>query len=170
MNKKEIEKYLRMVGQELQKDGHTFEIILLGGAVMLIEVGNRDSTEDVDTYFLPDFIAISKAATVVAEREGLPIGWLDSTAAGFTHTSLGPPAKKLWKKFPGLAVYTAPLDYLFVAKLLSHRPRDEADIIALAKKLRVSRRKTALAYVEKYIPRQSIPEDVLDEIEERFER
>lgn len=38
MNRQDIEKYLRMVGQELQKDGQTFEITLLGGAVMLIEV------------------------------------------------------------------------------------------------------------------------------------
>jgi hypothetical protein len=61
MNKNDIEKYLRMLGQELHQQGLTFEIILLGGAVMLIEVGNRDSTQDIDTYFLPDFMAIFKA-------------------------------------------------------------------------------------------------------------
>jgi len=41
MNKQDIEKYLRMVGLELQKQGTTSEMLLLGGAVMLIEVGNR---------------------------------------------------------------------------------------------------------------------------------
>jgi hypothetical protein len=71
MNKQDIEKYLRMVGFELQKQGVTSEMLLLGGAVMLIEVGNRGTTDDVDTYFLPDFPAVAKAAAVVAGREGL---------------------------------------------------------------------------------------------------
>jgi predicted nucleotidyltransferase len=69
-----IETYLRMVGHELDAQGLTCEIILLGGAVMLIEIGNRSSTQDVDTYFVKDFTAIMKAAAVVARREGLPDG------------------------------------------------------------------------------------------------
>lgn len=107
MNKRDIEKYLRMVGQELQKEGLTFEILLLGGAAMLIEVKNRDSTQDVDTYFLPDFLAITKASAIVAEREGLPDGWLNAAAAGFTYSFIRQPERKLWKKFPGLHAYTA---------------------------------------------------------------
>ena len=71
MNKQDIEKYLGMVGLELQKQGMTLEILLLGGAVMLIEVGNRGDTDDVDTYHLPDYLAITKAAAIVAERERL---------------------------------------------------------------------------------------------------
>lgn len=41
MNKEDIEKYLRMLGQELQKRQVTGEILLAGGAVMLLEVQNR---------------------------------------------------------------------------------------------------------------------------------
>lgn len=169
MNKQDIEKYLGMVGLELQRQGLRSEMLLLGGAVMLIEVGNRSTTDDVDTYYLPDFVAITKAAAIVAEREGLEDGWLNSAAAGFTYFFTREPDKKLWKEFPGLRVYTASLDYVFVSKLLAHRFKDEVDIIALAKRLGLAKQKDALILLEKYVPEDAIPQDVLDEIEERFE-
>ncbi len=62
MDKSDIEKYLRMVGQELDQKGMTLDLLLLGGAAILIEVGNRNSTQDIDTYFWKDFAAIAKAA------------------------------------------------------------------------------------------------------------
>jgi hypothetical protein len=136
---------------------------------MLIEVENRDSTEDVDTYFLPDFLAITKAAAIVAGREGLPDGWLNAAAAGFTYSFIRQPERKLWKKFPGLHVYTASLDYLFVTKVMALRLKDEADIIALAKKLHISQRKDVLRLMEKYVQKDYILTEVLDEIEELFE-
>src|SRR2546423_415829 len=102
---------------------------------MLLEVGNRESTQDIDTFFLPDFTAIMRAAAVVAQREGLPDGWLNSAAAGFTYSFKEGPPKKLWKKFPGLHVYTASLEYILVTKIMANRPRDYDDIMALAAKL-----------------------------------
>lgn len=169
MNRQDIEKYLRMVGQELQKDGQTFEITLLGGAVMLIEVGNRESTQDVDTFFLPDFLAITKAAAVVAAQENLPDGWLNAAAAGFTYNFIKPPERKLWKKFPGLHVYTASLEYVLVTKIMALRVKDEADIMALAKRLHISKRREVLQIVETYVEKENIPEEILIEIEELFE-
>lgn len=169
MNKQEIEKYLGMVGLELQKQGKTLEILLLGGAVMLIEVGNRGDTDDVDTYHLPDYLAITKAAAVVAERESLKDSWLSSAAAGFSYFFIRQPDRKLWKKFPGLHVYTASLDYIFVSKLLAHRDKDEEDVTALVNRLRLSKQNDVFALLEKYVPKDAIPKDVWDEIEERFE-
>lgn len=51
MNKDDIQKYLRMLGDELHKRNVTGEILLVGGAVMLLEVGNREITKDIDAYF-----------------------------------------------------------------------------------------------------------------------
>lgn len=170
MNKKEIEKYLQMVGQELQKEGLTFEITLLGGAAILIEVGNRDSTQDVDTYFLPDFLAITKASAIVAGQEGLPDGWLNAAAAGFTYSFIRQPERKLWKKFPGLHVYTASLDYLFVTKMMAGRPKDDIDIVALARMLHVSTQEEALALVIQYVPKEQITVDVLRGIRRCFKQ
>ncbi len=53
MNKQDIEKYLRMLGQELQQRNITGEILLAGGAVMLLKVQNREVTKDIDAYFNP---------------------------------------------------------------------------------------------------------------------
>jgi len=39
MNKEDIQKYLKMLGEELQKKQVLGEVLLVGGAVMLLEVG-----------------------------------------------------------------------------------------------------------------------------------
>ncbi len=168
MKKDDIEKYLQMVGEELYRQGLTYEIVLLGGAVMLLEVGNRESTQDVDTFFLPDFTAIMKAAASVAEREGLPDGWLNSAAAGFTYSFKEEPPKKLWKKFPGLHVYTASLDYILVTKIMASRSRDQSDILALAQKLQVANRHVVLTLMRKYVSDEDMSEDVMETIEDMF--
>src|SRR5437763_14264132 len=83
VNKEDIEKYLRMLGQELQKKQVTGEILLVGGAVMILEVGNREITKDIDAYFDPKYAsAIREAATVIAKREGLLSGWLNDAVKG----------------------------------------------------------------------------------------
>jgi len=73
VNKEDIAKYLRMLGEELQKKQAIGEILLVGGAVMLLEVGNREVTKDIDAYFEPKYSSeIREAAIAVANREGLP--------------------------------------------------------------------------------------------------
>lgn len=168
MTRDDIEKYLEMVGQELEKQGLSLEILLLGGAAMVIEVGNRESTQDVDTYFLSDFTAVAKAAAGIAAREGLPDGWLNSAAAGFTYGFIKQPGRKLWRSFPGLQVYTAALDYLLVTKIMAGRPKDDADIIALAKVLQISMRKDVVALVAQYVPKEQMNADVIRTIARCF--
>ncbi len=68
MNKEEIKKYLRMLGEELQKRQVTGEILLVGDAVMLLEIGNREITKDIDAYFEPKNAAtIRDAALTIAQ-------------------------------------------------------------------------------------------------------
>jgi predicted nucleotidyltransferase len=168
VDKNDIEKYLRMVGHELHEKGLTLDILLLGGAAMLIEVGNRESTQDIDTFFWSDFGAIAKAAAAVAEREGLQDGWLNNAAAGFTHNFIKQPSGKLWRQFPGLRIYTPSLEYLLVTKVMAGRPRDDGDIRALAQMLGVSERKDVLDLVLQYVPKEDVALDVLRGIERCF--
>ena len=44
LNRREIEHYLEMLGEKLVMQGRRGSLLLLGGAVMLITVGNRTST------------------------------------------------------------------------------------------------------------------------------
>jgi len=88
MNKEDIEKYLRMLGQELQKKQVIGEVLLVGGAVMLLEVGNREVTKDIDAYFEPKYsVAIREAVITIAQREGLPVDWLNDGVKDFSTRS-----------------------------------------------------------------------------------
>lgn len=61
------------------------------------------------------------------------------------------------------------MDYLFVTKIMASRPKDDADIVALAKKLHLSKQKDVLALVRKYVSQEQISDEVLDTVEEHFE-
>lgn len=164
MNKDDITKYLQMVGQELDRNGKKLEIVLLGGAAMLIELGNRESTYDVDAFFVSDFTALVKASAVVAAQENLPDGWLNSVAAGFTYNFKKQPDKNLWKSFPGLDVYVVSLDYLFVTKIMAGRQKDREDIKALAAKLNLVTRQDVMTLVTRYVAHEDISKEVLRQI------
>ena len=88
MNKQDIEKYLRMLGQELLQRQVTGEILLAGGAVMLLRVQNREVTKDIDAYFPPEQAEVIRdAAKPVAEREGLVDSWINDAVEGFFYTA-----------------------------------------------------------------------------------
>lgn len=140
------------------------EIVLLGGAAMLIELGNRESTYDVDAFFVSDFTALVKASAVVAAQENLPDGWLNSAAVGFTYNFKKQPEKNLWKSFPGLDVYIVSLDYLFVTKIMAGRQKDREDIKALAAKLNLVTRQDVMTLVTRYVAHEDISKEVLRQI------
>ena len=167
MNKQEIEKYLRMLGQELLKRQVTGEILLVGGAVMLLKVQNREVTKDIDAYFNPmQADVIREAAQVIANREGLTPDWINDGVKGFFYTQ--PPTER-WAEYPGLRVYIPTLDYLFSMKVLAGRPQDIDDIKALAHELRLSNSQDALEIVKRYIPEQLLVPRIEYMIDEIFE-
>ncbi|HJT60020.1 MAG TPA: DUF6036 family nucleotidyltransferase [Ktedonobacteraceae bacterium] len=167
MDKKDIEKYLRMLGQELQKRQMTGEILLVGGAVMLLKVQNREVTKDIDAYFNPEQAnVIRDAARVIAEREGLAEDWINEGVKGFFYKQ--PPTEQ-WAEYPGLRVYIPSLDYLFAMKVVAGRPQDIEDIKALAHELELSNAQDGLALVKEYIPEQLLVPRIEYIIEEIFE-
>jgi len=167
VNKEDIEKYLRMLGQELQQRQVTGEILLAGGAVMLLEVQNREVTKDIDAYFNPEQAnVIREAAKVVAQREGLADDWINDGVKGFFYQQ--PPTKK-WAEYPGLRIYLTSLDYLLAMKVVAGRPQDIDDIKAIALKLNISNARDTLTLVKKYVPEQLLVPRIEYIIEEIFE-
>jgi predicted nucleotidyltransferase len=167
VNKQDIEKYLRMLGQELQKRQITGEILLAGGAVMLLKVQNREVTKDIDAYFPSNQASVIRdAARVVAEREGLANDWINDGVKGFFYRQ--PPAER-WAEYPGLRVYVTSLDYLFTMKAVAGRPQDIDDMKAIANELKLTNAQDALALVKKYIPEQLLVPRIEYVIEEIFE-
>ncbi len=167
MNREDIGKYLRMLGQELQKKQVIGEILLVGGAVMLLEVGNREVTKDIDAYFDPKYSsAIREATMTIASREGLPGDWLNDGVKGFFYSQ---PPHKRWAEYPGLRVYVATLDYILVMKVVAGRPQDIEDAKALIQILQISDAQEVFDLIAKYTRQQKLEARVQYIVEELFD-
>jgi len=149
LNRNEMQKYLGMLGHELQDRGVTGEIVLAGGAVMLLVINNRETTKDIDAYFGQHPELIRSVAKEIAVREGLREDWLNDGVKGFFY---GNPPQILWADYPGLKVYTVHPEYLFAMKAHSGRDSDRDDLMALIKHLKLKNAEEALNIVERYIP------------------
>jgi len=108
LDKREIESYLMMLGQELATKRRKGSILLVGGAVMVLIIGNRKSTRDIDASFEREAQTIRAIVLDIAYREGLPPDWLNDGAKGFLYSE---PPVTLWKSYPGLDIYLPSLDY-----------------------------------------------------------
>jgi predicted nucleotidyltransferase len=149
MNRKDIERNLQRLGAHLARQGLEGAVVLFGGAVMILEVGNREATKDIDAYFQQEAAAIRAAAHEVAQEAGLLPDWLNDAVKGFI--AVLPPTKP-WKEFPGLRVTTVALDYLFAMKVASARPQDVEDLQALQQVLPIPTLQAATELVLRYIP------------------
>jgi len=138
-----------MLVQELADNQRTGSILLVGGAVMILMVGNRNSTRDIDASFEQEAQAIRAAVTDIAYREGLPPDWLNDGAKGFLYKT---PPVTLWKSFPGLDVYMPSLDYLLAMKIVAGRQRDIADARALIHYLGITQPQDVLDILMQYTP------------------
>lgn len=87
MHRQDIDRCLRRVGQYLQLQDLTGEIIIMGGAFMTLVLKQREATKDVDAYFATHAEAIREAAARVAEEYGLPYDWLNDAVKGFMYSA-----------------------------------------------------------------------------------
>jgi len=140
-----------MVGEELASMGTHGKMLLLGGAVMMLKVGNRNMTEDVDAAFEENAQAIRTAVRSVAAREDLDDDWLNDGAKGFLYSK---PETVLFGNYAGLEVYIPTLDYLLAMKIVAGRDRDIGDASALITHLGLQSPQEVLDILIKYIPRQ----------------
>lgn len=166
MDKQDIEHYLGLLGIELQQRRVAADILLVGGAVMIVEVGNRTSTQDIDASFEKNAPAIRDAIVAIAKREGLRNDWLNDAAKGFLYTQ---PPVHLWRHFGGLNVYIPSLEYLLAMKLVAGRPRDIDDAKAIIQKLSMVTPQAVLNVLTRYVPQKRIDVRVQYLIEELFE-
>lgn len=151
MNREDILRYLRMVGEELQHNGTRGEIVLAGGAVMLLIVRSRRMTKDVDAYLGERSEVVREAAKRVAKREGLPADWLNDGVKGFFY---GTPPQISIAEFPGLNVYSVTPEYMVAMKAFAGRAEDMRDLQSLIQFLHLKDAKEVLDIVEKYVPKR----------------
>jgi hypothetical protein len=165
LNRDDIEHYLQMLGQELAAQQRTGAIFLVGGAVMILTIGNRNSTRDIDASFVSETPAIRAAVEQIAQREGLPSDWLNDAAKGFLYTS---PPVSLWKHYPGLDIYLPGLDYILAMKIVAGRLRDLNDARALIQHLKLNAPQEVLDILKRYVPAQYLTVRVQYIVEDLF--
>lgn len=156
MDRTQIEQYLGFLGQKLADMQIKTSMILLGGALMITQLGNRQATQDIDVVIATNdrstYQAVQQAIILVAQEKKLPPAWLNDDVTIVVDQIGKPRAPKHWKTFGNLAVYVPEMEYMLALKLFSGRPQDDRDIRAIARRLSLQTRAQAWAVVNAYIP------------------
>jgi hypothetical protein len=147
MDRSEIVEALTALADELNSRGVSAEMYVVGGAAIALAFDERRATRDIDAVFEPKAI-VYEAAAVVADRLGLPGGWLNDAVKGFLagNDSAAAPVLDL----PGLRCLAASAETLLALKVLAHRVgEDEGDLRLLAAELELTRAKDVLDVAER---------------------
>ena len=134
--KENLEYYLKELAKEFRKRGHgtPAEMILVGGASVLINYEFRMASYDIDAYYEAQSV-MKEAINAVGDRLGLPTGWINDD---FKRTSSYTPKivqySEYYKTFSGvLTIRTVKAEYLVAMKLMSGRQykKDLSDIAGI---------------------------------------
>jgi hypothetical protein len=147
----DIRRLLELLDEELGAAGVEGELYLVGGAVMCVAFNARPATRDVDALFRPAR-EIREAAARVADRAGVPRGWLNDAVKGFLDER-GDFDRYL--ELPNLSVFIARPEYLLAMKCASMRLaeefRDVDDVRYLLRYLNITSADQALEIVTHYV-------------------
>ena len=135
--KENLDSYLKELAKEFRKiNGNKMpaEIILIGGASVLINYGFREMTYDMDAI-IQALSSMKDAINHVGDRMGLPNGWLNTD---FMKTTSYTPKliqySKYYKTFSNvLKIRTVSAEYLVVMKLMAGRQykNDLSDVVGI---------------------------------------
>lgn len=135
--KDNLDGYLKELSKEFRKmNGSKIpaEIILIGGASVLINYGFREMTYDMDAI-IQALSSMKDAVNHVGDRMGLPNGWLNTD---FMKTTSYTPKliqySKYYKTFSNvLKIRTVSAEYLVVMKLMAGRQykNDLSDVVGI---------------------------------------
>ena len=152
INKDNVNYYLNELSKEVKKlGGRDFKIdlILVGGASIILNYNFRNSSCDIDGYYKSDIL--KQAIFKVADRLGLPDDWLNNDFLNTTSfTSNIVKYSEFCKEFNQcLSVRTVSKEYLVAMKLKSFRKykSDISDIVGILeedKNITLSSVKTAI--------------------------
>ena len=118
---------------KLQERGAEGEILIVGGAMMVIAYRAGRVTTDVDCAIVEGRVAVTEGAREIAKERGLSPYWLNE-AVTMRHWPTAGTDKGEMTVFSGdaLTIRGAGPERMMAMKLHSGRPADEGDIAALA--------------------------------------
>jgi hypothetical protein len=153
----EIRRLLGLLDAELAMSDTHAEVYLVGGAVMCLAFGARESTRDVDAAFVPTR-EVRAAAARVAANAGVPDTWLNDAVKSW----LGDRGEfDRYLELPHLTVFVARPGYLLALKCAAMRLGEEFsdldDVRYLLRHLNITSSRDALAIVASYLGDAAIP-------------
>nr|MBI2905541.1 nucleotidyltransferase [Chloroflexota bacterium] len=125
ISRAEIVGALARLGELAETQGHTIQLVAVGGAVMVLAFNARQSTRDVDVAILLPREAriVRELAKIVAHERNWPEDWLNDGAKGYlVGLSTGP----VIFSAPGIEVRAPAIEQLLAMKLSAWR--DDVDI------------------------------------------
>jgi hypothetical protein len=176
-----LDLYLKELAKEFRKkNGKKMpaEIILVGGASILINYGFREMTYDMDAI-IKSSGAMKDAINTVGDKLGLPVGWLN---ADFIHTNSYSPRlaehSKYYKTFANiLQIRTVSDEYLVAMKLMAGRQykNDLSDIVGILMEQEERNKPLSFDIIQKaiidlYDSYDKIPEDSRNFIESIYKK
>jgi len=126
ITKQEILDALKHLGELALAQGEQIELVLMGGALMVILFGERQSTRDLDVLIIspPESAKLRQLAQKVGMEHGWPADWLNDAAKGYL---IGLSDGQVVFSAPGITVKRPSFAQLLAMKLSAWR--DELDII-----------------------------------------
>jgi hypothetical protein len=169
---------LNLLGQlsnRLGAAGIRGDLLLFGGAAMILGWNARLSTRDVDGLFIPA-AEIRKFAAAIAAEAGIPATWLNDAVKGFLDRPVTPEECRELAGFSNLRVYIPPVEYLIATKAVAARSdpghEDAADLKFLLRHQEIRDPEAIMKIVESYFPSRALPakvrffiESVLEELQ-----
>jgi hypothetical protein len=138
LNATDIRNAFDALAADLAGSGERAELVIAGGAALVLLFNARETTKDVDAYFLrPGASVVRSAAARVAAGRSLPEDWLNDAAKGFF---VGVTNGDVVYQASSLLVRAASVPQLLAMKLAAWRDAiDRADARLLLSKMRGSR-------------------------------
>jgi hypothetical protein len=130
----DIERAFAALSEQLDREHASAEIVVVGGAALVLLFHARETTKDVDAVFLrPEASVVRHAAEEVASRLNLPSDWLNDGAKGYL---VGITTGELLYNSASLIVRAASTEQLLAMKLAAWRDAiDRSDASLLLNKM-----------------------------------
>jgi hypothetical protein len=171
MEKDEIEHYLEALGHELEQQftkhhiNGSLRVLIVGGVFMILVIGSRGATEDIDAWLLdqptttydtahltPELKAFKAAVRATARRHHLKQQWMNDVVTDFIKDMAPDPSPQFWKRFGPLEIWFPDERYILALKVATFRDKDRDDVEALLTRLHITRRAEAQAIIDLFIP------------------
>ena len=150
MDKNELIKVLGELDNHLSS---SFDIILIGGAAMILHFGASRTTRDVDVLILKgDTSDLRKAIKTVAYEQKFPDEWMSDAAKGFAEIFLSDFYHRLVPldyEFRHIRLYALGLPEQVALKIIALREQDLEDLELLLPRLSTSDKEVVLGVMNK---------------------